>query len=77
MNGRDFSKLLGVSEATVSRLMSGDRRPSISLMMKIKDVLGGRLWTLDQQAKALESGKYGEELATRIAKKRLNNAGQR
>lgn len=60
MNARELAAELDVSEATISRLISGERRPSVEMMMKMK----GRFpfWTLDDQAKALGAGKYGEIL---------------
>lgn len=67
MNGREMARVLQVSEATVSRLVSGDRQPSLELMVKIKSVLN---WKLDPQAEALQSGKYGEVFAEKMAKKK-------
>lgn len=60
MKGAELAEVLGISEATVSRLLSGDRRPSVDLMVKIKDVFPG--WSLDDQAIALETGEYGAVL---------------
>ena len=53
MNQADMAKVLDVSEATVSRLCSGERRPSLDLMIKIRDELA---WPLDNQADVLNVG---------------------
>ena len=45
-----MAKVLDVSEATVSRLCSGERRPSLDLMLKIRYELA---WPLDNQADVL------------------------
>lgn len=73
MNGREMARALGVSEATVSRLASGHRQPSLELMVKIREVLK---WKLDPQADALRAGKYGEVLQAKMSKaKPRGNAG--
>jgi transcriptional regulator with XRE-family HTH domain len=59
VNQQQLADRLGVSQAMVSRLLSGDRRPSIALMNRIKDVLG---WSLDAQAETMERGEYGQTL---------------
>ena len=40
MTQRDFAAMLGVSEVTVSRWLSGERNPSIETLSKIADALG-------------------------------------
>lgn len=60
-----MARVLQVSEATVSRLVSGDRQPSLELMIKIRSTLR---WKLDAQADALQSGSYGEVLAGKMSK---------
>ena len=67
MNGRELAQALGVSEATVSRLASGHRKPGLTQMIKIRSVLG---WKLDAQADALQSGTYGQVFAEKMAKKK-------
>lgn len=62
-----MAQALGVSEATVSRLASGHRKPGLFLMLDIRRVLG---WKLDAQADALQTGKYGEVFAEKMAKKK-------
>jgi transcriptional regulator with XRE-family HTH domain len=58
MTARELAIELGISEAMVSRLLSGDRKPSLGLMIRIRDWTGGA-WTLDMQTAALEVGRYG------------------
>ena len=53
MNGRELARVLKVSEATVSRLASGHREPSVALMLEIREALG---WKIDAQADALRAG---------------------
>jgi transcriptional regulator with XRE-family HTH domain len=65
MNARELARALKVSEATVSRLASGHRQPSLDLMVRIKDVLK---WKLDPQADALRAGTYGEVLTAKMGK---------
>lgn len=60
MTARELAAKLGVSEAMVSYLLSDDRRPSLRVMLRIKDEFG---WNVDEQATALEAGRYGELLA--------------
>lgn len=57
MNARELAANLQVSEATVSRLLSNDRRPSVDLMTRVKEVFP--FWSLDDQAVALGAGVYG------------------
>lgn len=45
-----MSYILGVSEATVSRLCTGDRRPSLDLTVKIELAIG---WDAGAQARLL------------------------
>lgn len=47
---------LGVSHSMISRIRSGDREPSIHLMMRIRDVLD---WDITSQATAIGEGDYG------------------
>jgi transcriptional regulator with XRE-family HTH domain len=53
MNQTEMAERLDVSVSTVSRLVSGERRPSLDLMIKIRDELG---WPLDNQADLLNVG---------------------
>lgn len=67
MTGREMSKALGVSEATVSRLASGERKPSTDLMVKVKEVLG---WSISQQALAVVDHSYAWKFKERMEKKK-------
>lgn len=64
MSGADLATKLEVSAATISRIRSGDRRPSLDLILRIKDVLD---WPVDEQATALaeSTSKYGFEFSKR------------
>lgn len=68
MNGRELSRALDVSEATISRLIHGDRRPSLDLMLKIDGVLR---WSLNSQADFLRESPvaYGHELSRRMERR--------
>lgn len=52
MNRTELAERLGVSTATVSRICSGERRPSLELMQTIVDVMG---WSLHDQVDELAS----------------------
>lgn len=56
---------LGVSLATISRLRSGDRRPSMALMSRIEKELG---WSIETQARAWINGNWHLKFETRIRK---------
>lgn len=62
MNSRQLAVRLEVSEATVSRLLSNDRRPSVDLMMKVAEVFPR--FTVNMQVQALAIGQYGGLLKT-------------
>jgi len=68
MNARELSRALDVSEATVSRLVHGERRPSLDLMLKIGDVLK---WSVNSQADCLResAAAYGNELHKRMERR--------
>ena len=73
MTGRELSEQLQVSEATVSRLASGERRPSVELMRKIQRVLR---WSLVSQLQALETGSYADEFMERFEMARARKNGR-
>lgn len=50
--------MLGLSHASVSRIRSGDRLPSLTVMMEIAKLTK---WSLDDQAIAREDGTYAEK----------------
>lgn len=62
-----------ISQATVSRLLSGDRGPSIRMMGRIRDVLS---WPAEEQVRAIEKGQYAEQLNERLRMTQLQEAGQ-
>lgn len=63
MIARELAESLDCSESTVSRLLSGERRPSLETMRDIKLVLG---WTIEDQAEALELDQYPAQLKLRM-----------
>lgn len=72
MNGKQLAVRLGVAESTVSRLLSGDRRPSVDLMSKIRDVLA---FSLDEQGLALDLDCYGQTLRDRMVRIEARDLG--
>lgn len=73
MIASELATAASISQATVSRLLSGDRGPSIHMVAKIRDVLG---WPAEEQVKAIEAGNYAEELNERLRTTQLQEAGQ-
>ncbi len=73
MLASELAKTLGVSEATVSRIASGDRRPSIDLMMKIRTVLR---WSIEDQANQLRESTtaYAAEFSAKMARRTLRRS---
>lgn len=59
----ELADLLEVTDGHISRLISGDRRPSVELMAAIKGTLR---WSLDSQVAHLDRGDYGSELKRRM-----------
>lgn len=59
----ELAGLLGVSHATVSRIRSGDRLPSLQVMQKIREEFG---WTLDEQTDARNAGNYAEHFCRTV-----------
>lgn len=64
MSATDLATQLGVSVSMVSRLRSGQRRPSLSLILKIRDALN---WPVEEQAMVLAESTtaYGFEFSRR------------
>jgi transcriptional regulator with XRE-family HTH domain len=56
--------LLGISHATVSRIKSGTRLPSLEVMNKIRELYN---WTIDDQTDARTNGTYAEQFCARVA----------
>lgn len=55
MNITETATALGCSVATVSRIVSGDRNPSLELMAEIRRVLR---WSIEAQADEVRAGTY-------------------
>lgn len=70
MNGRELADRLGISQAMVSRLRSGERKPSFALMRNIRSVTG---WTISSQIDALEAGVYPQKLSELLSPQEENN----
>jgi transcriptional regulator with XRE-family HTH domain len=68
MNQPEMADALGCSVATVSRISSGDRLPSLVLMRRIRDVLS---WSIGAQDKAIENETYHTEFTGRMDRRRL------
>lgn len=69
MNMSQMADRLEVSLATVSRICSGERRPSIDLILKIRSALG---WSMESQADALResTSRYAVEFKARMERRR-------
>lgn len=63
MLASELATRLGVAESTVSRLLSGERRPSLDMVLKIRATL---LWGLEAQSAALQKGNYGTLLRVKM-----------
>ena len=74
MTGAEAAEVFGCSEATVSRLRSGDRQPSVRLMMEIRRVLS---WSIDDQAAAIESGDFHTIFTGKMDRLRLRRRHRR
>jgi transcriptional regulator with XRE-family HTH domain len=69
----ELAELLEVSHATVSRIRSGDRLPSLAVMDRIRTLLN---WSLDDQADARTRGVYHEQFCKRVDQGALNRDAQ-
>lgn len=63
MTVTEAAELMGVSVSTVSRICSGERRPSIDLMYVIEEKLG---WKFEDQANEIRCSAYHSEFKKRI-----------
>jgi plasmid maintenance system antidote protein VapI len=70
MNITEMAEHLDVSVATVSRICSAERRPSIDLILKIRSTLG---WSMESQADALResTSRYAVEFKQRMERRRV------
>jgi transcriptional regulator with XRE-family HTH domain len=66
MNLTELAEALDVSLATVSRISSGDRRPSLDLMYKIEDVL---IWPFEAQADEIRCGTYAQVFTDKMERR--------
>ena len=57
---------LDISHSMVSRIRSGDRTPSLGVMLKMHEDWG---WPLEEQALARALGKYAEEFEAQLVKR--------
>ncbi len=63
MNQPQAAELLGVSVATISRLCSGDRKPSLDLIQTIEEKLG---WSVQDQANELRCDSYYDAFRKKV-----------
>lgn len=63
MTGAEAAERLGVSESTISRIRSGERRPSLDLMIGIAALFS---WSMDEQATAIVDEVYEAEFTKRM-----------
>lgn len=58
LSNSELGVRLGVSHATVSRIRSGNRLPSIGVMSRISELTG---WSINDQVQARNEGRYSEQ----------------
>lgn len=58
LSNADLGVRLNVSHATVSRIRSGNRLPSIGVMSRISELTG---WSIDDQVLARNENRYAEQ----------------
>ena len=63
MYARELALATDASEATISRLLSGERKPSLDLMLRIRAVTD---WALEDQADCLQMGLYSGRLKEKM-----------
>jgi transcriptional regulator with XRE-family HTH domain len=66
MTGAELAQATGLSEATVSRLASGERKPSVEAMKKIESALG---WSITRQLDALDCKNYASAFKSRMERR--------
>lgn len=68
MTNVEMAEALDVSEATISRIASGERRPSLDLMIEIRRVLR---WSIEDQAEEIRCETYATEFKRRMERRKL------
>jgi transcriptional regulator with XRE-family HTH domain len=66
MTGAELAEATGLSEATISRLASGDRRPSLETMEKVRLALG---WSIERQVDEVRCGNYAADFKSRMERR--------
>lgn len=66
MNKTEAAEALSISLSQVSRLCSGDRRPSLELMADIEREF---LWNTSAQLAAIQDGTYGDTFEDKIERR--------
>lgn len=74
MNQPEAAEALGCSVATVSRIISGERSPSVDLMKEIRRVFS---WGLESQINAVEAGTYAEQFEDKMGRRRIRQRMRR
>lgn len=69
----EVAEALGLSESGVSRLRSGDRLPSLSVMQQIEKVYG---WSVQGQSNARSAGGWTRAFVSVLAKVAEERAGE-
>lgn len=65
LSNTELGGLLGISHASVSRIRSGHRNPSIAVMSKIATLTG---WEVGNQIEARGTGTYPEEFEEAVSR---------
>lgn len=74
MNQETLAQWLGVSVATVSRLRSGKREPSWSVMEAVRDTFD---WTLGEQATSRDQGAWRDDFESVLRQFEADKAAKR
>ncbi len=72
MNRAELASATGLSEAMVSRLVSGQRMPSMDSMIRLRLALS---WSVERQLDARFDGTYAEQLKERMERRRAAKSG--
>lgn len=64
LTNQQIAKTLGLSHSGVSRIRSGERLPSVAVMLKIESEYG---WAIQDQAHARALGRYAQSFEKRVA----------